>query len=89
MYKILDDDTAPNLRNSFVGRNADQADYHLRNSATDLTLSKPKRDFLKRSFKHSGAMLGTNSQMKQNQRDRYIHLINVSKRNWVMSCHMC
>ena len=57
MYKILNDDTAPNLRNSFVRRNVDQTDYHLRNSATDLTLPKPKREFLKRSFKYSGAML--------------------------------
>ncbi|XP_044182006.1 uncharacterized protein LOC122962827 [Acropora millepora] len=57
MYKILNDDTAPNLRNSFVKRNVDQTDYHLRNSATALTLPKPKREFLKRSFKYSGAML--------------------------------
>ena len=57
IYKILNDDTAPNLRNSFVRRNADQTDYHLRNSATDLILPKPKRDFLKRSFKYSGTML--------------------------------
>ena len=39
IYKILNDDTAPNL------------------SATDLTLPKPKREFLKRSFKYSGAVL--------------------------------
>ena len=45
------------LRNSFVRTNVDQTDYHLRNSATDLTLPKPKREFLKRSFKYSGAML--------------------------------
>jgi len=57
MYKTLNDDTAPNLRSSFVRRNVDQTDYHLRNSATDLTLPKPKREFLKRSFKYSGAML--------------------------------
>ena len=57
MYKILNDDTAPNLRNSFVRRNVEQTNYHLRNSATDLTLPKPKREFLKRSFKYSGAML--------------------------------
>ena len=50
MYKILIDDTAPNLRNSFVRRNADQTDYHLRNSATELTLPKSKREFLKKSF---------------------------------------
>ena len=57
LYKILNDDSAPNLRNSFVRRNVDQTDYLLRNSATDLTLPKPKREFLKRSFKYSGAML--------------------------------
>ena len=57
MHKILNDDTAPNLRNSFVRRNVDQTDYHLKNSATDLTLPKPKREFLKSSFKYSGAML--------------------------------
>jgi len=56
IYKILNDDTAPNLRSSFVRRNVDQTDYHLRNSATNLTLPKPKREFLKRSFKYSGAM---------------------------------
>ena len=56
MYKILNDDTAPNLRNSFVRRNVNQTDYHLRNSAIDLTL-KPKREFLNRSFKYSGAKL--------------------------------
>ena len=51
MYKILIDDTASNLiRNSFVRRNADQTDYHLRNSVTDLTLPKSKREFLKKSF---------------------------------------
>ena len=78
MYKILNDDTAPSLRNSL--------DHHLRNSATDLTLPKPKREFLKRSFKYSGECFGTNSQMKQKKRKPYIHLINVSKRNWVMPC---
>ena len=66
MYKILNDDTAPNLRNSFVRRNVDQTDYHLRNSATDLTLPKPKREFLKRSFKYAAQCFGTSSQMKQN-----------------------
>jgi len=44
----------------------DQTDYHLRNSATDLTFPKPKREFLKRSFKYSGAQLWNQSQMKEN-----------------------
>ena len=41
----------------FSRRNVDQTDHHLRNSATDLTLPKPKREFLQRSFKYSGAKL--------------------------------
>ena len=57
MYKMLNDHTAHGLRNSFVRRNVDQTNCHLRNTATDLTLPKPKRAFLKTSFKFSGAML--------------------------------
>ena len=57
MYKILNDHTAPGLHGSFVRREIDQTNYHLRNTATDLTLPKPKREFLKKSFKYSGAVL--------------------------------
>ena len=53
MYKILNDRTAPGLRGSFVRREIDQTKYNLRNTATDLTLPKPKREFLK----YSGAVL--------------------------------
>ena len=52
IYKILNDDTAPNLR-----RNVDQTDHHFRNIETDLILPKPRIEFLKRSFNYSGAML--------------------------------
>ena len=57
MYKILNDHIALVPRNSFVRRNVNQTNYHLRDTATDLTLSKPKREFVKRSFKFSVAML--------------------------------
>ncbi len=56
-YSILNDHTAPGLRGSFVRREIDQTNYHLRNTATDLTIPQPKREFLKKSFKYSGAML--------------------------------
>ena len=51
MYKILNDDPLPNPRNSFVRRSS-QTNYHLRNGATDhdLTLPKPKREFLEKKF---------------------------------------
>jgi hypothetical protein len=32
-------------------------DYHLRNYDTDPSLPKPKKEFLKRSFRYSGAVL--------------------------------
>ena len=57
MCKILNDRTAPGLRGSFVRREIDQTNYHLRNTATDLTIPKPKREFLKRNLKYIGAML--------------------------------
>ena len=75
MYEILNDDTAPNLRNSFVRRNVDQNDYHLRNSATDLTLPKPKREFLERSLKYSSAMLW-NQLPSEAKLAESIHLFN-------------
>jgi hypothetical protein len=40
-----------------VRREIDETNNHLRNTATDLTIPKPKREFLKKKFKHSGAML--------------------------------
>ena len=65
MHKILNDDTPPNHRNSFVRRNADQTDYHLRNSATDLTLPRRTREFLKRSLNMAAQCFEANSQIKQ------------------------
>ena len=50
MYNLLNDYTALGLRNSFVRRNLHQVNYHLCNRDTDLTVPKPKREFLKRSF---------------------------------------
>ncbi len=55
MYKILNDHTAPNLKDLFK-KNVSQNTYSLRNSETDLTLTKPKTEFLKRSFGYSGAV---------------------------------
>ena len=47
MYKILNDYTAPGLRNSFIRRSADQPTYSLRNKQTDLTLPSQRRSFKK------------------------------------------
>lgn len=57
MYKILNKHTAPNLNELFCKRNISQNNYNLRNSETDLSLPKPKTEFLKKGFGYSGAML--------------------------------
>ena len=54
---ILNDHTAHGFQGSFVRREIDQTNYHLRNTATDLTLPKPKREFLKMPFKYSATTL--------------------------------
>ena len=62
MYKILNDLSAPQLSNSFVKLNDTNINYNLRKIETDLWLAfpRPYKDFLKRSFKYSGAMLWNN-----------------------------
>ena len=56
MYKILNNHTVPNLNELFCKRNTIQNDYNLRSSDTDLLLPKPNSEFLKKSFRYSGAM---------------------------------
>jgi hypothetical protein len=57
VYNILNNGTAPCLREFFSARSNNDNDYHLRNYDTDLSLPKPKKEFLKRSFRYSGAVL--------------------------------
>ena len=66
MYKILNDHTAPALRGSFVGREMGQTNYNLRNTATDLTLPKPKRELKKKALNIVVLCTGISSQMKRN-----------------------
>ena len=54
MYKILNDHTAPGLKQSLCERGVAQNTHNLRNSDTDLTLPKPRTEFLKKGFKYSG-----------------------------------
>jgi hypothetical protein len=60
LYKVLSNSAAPTLKDSLISRNILLNNYNLRNSQTDLTLPKPNREFLKRSFKYSGAYLWNN-----------------------------
>jgi hypothetical protein len=48
LYKILNDFSAPNLKELLIKRSSFQTDYDLRNSHTDLAL--PRREFLKKAL---------------------------------------
>ena len=76
LYKVLSNSAAPILKDSFISRNILLNNYNLRNSQTDLTLPKPNREFLKRSFKYSGAYLWNSLPLeaKQAQSIRSIYL---------------
>ena len=76
LYKVLNDSAAPTLKDSFIDRNISQNNYNLRNSQTDLSLPKPNREFLKRSFKYSGAYLWNNLPLEAKQ----AHSISLFKR---------
>jgi hypothetical protein len=48
LYKILNDYTAPNLKESMIGSSLTQANYNLRNSYTDLALPKTEKGIPKK-----------------------------------------
>ena len=58
MYKILNEQSAPSLREKFIKIKDLNREYNLRSiNDTDLALPKLKINYLERSFKYSGAML--------------------------------
>ena len=85
MYKILNDNTFLGLRNSFVRRNVDQTDNHLRNTATDLTLPKLKREFLKKVLNLAVLCFETLYRMKQSSLSQSLHLKALLDYSWVLT----
>ena len=59
VYKILNNYTGPNLKESLIKKNIWQTNYDLKNSQTDLALPKPKREFLKKNLIIVGQNCGT------------------------------
>ena len=60
LYSIFENGNAACLRQQFSAQNNNTNDYNLRNYGTDLSIPKPKKEFLKRSFKYRGAVLWNN-----------------------------
>ena len=68
-------------------RNVAQTNYHPGNTATDLTLPQPKREFLKRSFKFSGAMLWNQLPNETKLAESTSPFKNLKEYSWVLrSC---
>ena len=68
MYKILNNHSAPNLKNKFITReNLNLNDYSLRNADINLSLPKPNTEYLKKSFGYSGAVLWNSLPMRAKQ----------------------
>ena len=82
MFKVLTGCTGPNLKDSILRRNLIQTNYILRNSYTDLTLAQPKREFLQKRFKYSGAKLW-NSLLSDAKLTQSLH----SFKNFMKECN--
>ena len=59
VYSIPENGNAPCLRQQFSAQNSTN-NYSLQNYGTDLSIPKPQKEFLKRSFKYRGAVLWNN-----------------------------
>jgi hypothetical protein len=57
LYKVLNGYIGASLKESLILKTTRQTNYDLRNSLTDLTLPKPKREYLKKCFNYSRAKL--------------------------------
>ena len=57
MYKILNNRAALILKEQFTSGGDSPKSYNLRSRGTDLSPPNPKKDYLKKSFKYSGAKL--------------------------------
>ena len=88
MYKILNSNTAPNLRTLLLEGMLIRL-ITISEIVLQIWHFLHRRESFQREVLNIAAQcFGTNSQIRQNKRNRYIHLINVSKRNLVMSCHI-
>ncbi len=59
MYKVLNDHAAPGLKESFHVRNVTQNTYNLRNSEYDLTILKPRTEYLREALSTAAPCYGT------------------------------
>ena len=74
LYKILNDCTAPNLKQSLIGSNSMPSSYILRSTDTDIGFPKPRREFLKKVSNIAGQNFGIAFLEKQKKRNQFLFL---------------
>ena len=74
MYKIHNEQSAPSLREKFIKIKDLNREYILRSNDTDLALPKRKTNYLKRSFKYSGACFGRVFLLRRKMHLRFTNL---------------
>ncbi len=74
MCKILNEQSAPSLREKFIKIKDLNREHNLRSNDTDLALPKPKTNYLKRSFRYSGAMLWNSLPSEAKKAPRFTNL---------------
>ena len=58
MFKILNNHSAPNLKDKFITRDINLGtNYNHRNADINLSVPKPRTEYLKKSFGYSGTVL--------------------------------
>ncbi len=56
MFKILNNHSAPNLKDTFITRDTNLSNYNLRNADINLSVPKPRTEYLKKSFGYTGCI---------------------------------
>ena len=57
MFKLLNNHSAPNLKDKFITRDTNLSNYNLRNADINFSVPKPRIEYLKKGFGYSGAVL--------------------------------
>ena len=69
MFKILNNHSAPNLKDKFITRDTNLSNYNLRNADINFSVPKPRTEYLKRVFDIVGLCYGIVYLHRQNKQN--------------------
>ncbi len=80
MFKILNNHSAPNLKDKFITRDTNLSNYNLRNADINLSVPKLRTEYFKKSFGYSGAVLWNSSPTQAKQTESLSSFKNLIKK---------